>query len=92
MPYAYHTLGELAGRFWLNLHCGAPLRDCAHAVTRDATDLAEQYGMDYPLEQFLDRLKCQRCGHVGAVLTIWSPRQPDGADRCRQPQARVVRR
>ena len=62
---------------WAN--CSRPT--CGYGAKLDLDALIECYGSDYVVRQptsFFNRMKCSRCGHVGAVPTC-NPSQTDFA-------------
>jgi hypothetical protein len=73
------SIRDSIGQFWFWIHCPK----CGGASKVDPSDLADTYGADYPLDRYLARCTCARCGARGATITIQPPYRPDQSDRPR---------
>ncbi|GAB5506098.1 MAG: hypothetical protein Rhirs2KO_12610 [Rhizobiaceae bacterium] len=72
------TLSDVARmgcQIWANC-CG---QNCGHGAKLDLEKLIERFGPDCPVSRpggFLSRMRCTRCGHLGASPTL----TPNGQD------------
>jgi hypothetical protein len=67
------TLGNMRANGVRALEVWCSARDCNHHRVIDVED----YSDDLPVPSFGPRLRCERCGHLGAdARPNWSERQP----------------
>lgn len=76
--YVVETLAEHRG-FRLHAYCQLP--SCRHHDWVAVDTLADRLGGDTVLAEILPRLRCSRCGHRGAKVTLHPPSHPEAAER-----------
>lgn len=75
------TWPDLVGKKWIWVNCTND--KCGRGTKHDPSDIVDKVGIDYPIQRFLDRCRCERCGTRGATITLQPPHMPDGSDQPR---------
>jgi len=73
MRHTPMTLGNMRANGVRTLGAWCSGRDCYHAAVVDV----DRYGDDVPVPWFGPRMRCERCGHLGAdARPNWQERTP----------------
>jgi hypothetical protein len=65
-------LGDLvAQRRQLFLNCNRV--GCGHSVEIPIAEAAERHGLDYPMQRFMERARCSRCGARLPEISLTAP-------------------
>lgn len=82
-PEPVGTLADLVGKLWMHVCCAD--YSCGYMRRFDPADLADQYGLNYPVARLMRRMVCSRCGLRGARVQVSPSHLVDGSDGPRKP-------